>query len=165
MTIDVQPINATHVENFRACVDAIARERKFLAQVEAVGLEQMRRFVADNIGQDIAQFVALDRDRVVGWCDIVPGWAYAFHHCGTLGIGVLAQYRGQGIGKRLMTAAIAKARQNGITRIELQTRIDNLGAIGLYESMGFVREGRKRRAMRIDGAYFDMIELARVFDD
>jgi len=64
-----------------------------------------------------------------------------------------------------MAACIVKARKRGITRIELQSRSDNLGAIALYESMGFVREGRKRRGMRIDGVYFDMVELALVFDD
>ena len=135
-----------------------------MAQVEAVPVEQMRRFVENNIVHDIAQFVAVDGGRVVGWCDIVPGWAYAFQHCGTLGMGVLAAYRGQGIGQRLMAACIAKARQQGITRIELQARIDNTRAIGLYQRMGFVLEGRKRRGMRIDDSYFDMLEFALVFD-
>lgn len=165
MTIDVQPITAAHVETFRACVDAIARERTFLAQVEAAPMEQIRRFVCDNIAHDVTHFVALDRERVVGWCDIVPGWAYAFQHCGTLGMGVLASYRGQGIGRRLMAACIAKARQRGITRIELQARIDNVRAIGLYERMGFVREGRKRNGMRIDGKYYDMLALALIVDE
>jgi len=164
MSIDIQPVVAPHIESFHACLDAIARERMFLAQVEAAPLEQMRRFVANNIARDIAQFVACDGERVVGWCDVVPGWAYAFQHCGTLGMGVLAGYRGQGIGKRLMEACIAKARQRGITRIELQARVDNVRAIGLYERMGFVREGRKHNGMRIDGEYFDMLELALVFD-
>ena len=164
MSVEIQPLGEPHVESFRACVDAVARERKFLAQIEAVPLEQMRRFVQSNVAHDIAQFVGVDGERVVGWCDIVPGWAYAFAHCGTLGMGVLAAYRGQGIGQRLMAACIAKARQRGITRIELQARIDNIAAIALYERMGFVREGRKRDGMRIDGRYYDMVELALVFD-
>jgi len=63
-----------------------------------------------------------------------------------------------------MAACIAKARQQGITRIELQARIDNTRAIGLYQRMGFVLEGRKRRGMRIDDSYFDMLEFALVFD-
>ena len=164
MSTEVQPVTALHVAGLRACIDSIARERKFLAQVEAVPLEQMRQFVENNIAHDLAQFVAADGGRVVGWCDIVPGWAYAFQHCGTLGMGVLAAYRGQGIGQRLMAACIARARQRGITRIELQVRIDNTRAIALYQRMGFVPEGRKRNGMCIDGRYFDMVEFALVFD-
>ena len=155
MSIEIQPIAQVNVESFHACLDSVARERRFLAQVEAVSLDQMRRFVGDGIAADVSHFVGLDGRRVVGWCDIFPGWAYAIQHCGTLGMGVLAQYRGRGIGKLLLLTCIAKARNRGITRVELEARADNVIAIRLYEEIGFVREGRKRNGMRIDGAYFD----------
>jgi GNAT superfamily N-acetyltransferase len=45
--------------------------------------------------------------------------------------------RRHGIGRRLMTAAIALAEELGATRLYLETNATLPGAIALYESMGF----------------------------
>lgn len=80
-------------------------------------------------------------------------------------MGVHPAYRGQGIGARLLAACIAKARTRGITRIELEARIDNQRAIGLYRKLGFVHEARKKNAMRFDGVYYDAVQMCLVLDD
>ncbi|HSR29538.1 MAG TPA: GNAT family N-acetyltransferase [Anaerolineae bacterium] len=46
-------------------------------------------------------------------------------------------YRGQGIGRRLMEAAIAEAQQIGAEGVVLQVHRDNPTALRLYKSMGF----------------------------
>lgn len=46
-------------------------------------------------------------------------------------------YRGRGLGKRLLTHAIARAREIGFVRVELQTARVLEEAIGLYEKFGF----------------------------
>lgn len=48
-----------------------------------------------------------------------------------------AKYRGRGYGRRLLKHAIARARDLGFTRIELQTARVLEEAIGLYEKFGF----------------------------
>lgn len=48
----------------------------------------------------------------------------------------------------------------GVTRIQLDVRADNERAIRLCERVGFVREGLKKNAMRINGEYFDEITMA-----
>jgi ribosomal protein S18 acetylase RimI-like enzyme len=50
---------------------------------------------------------------------------------------VLPEYRGQGIGKRLMTALIEEAENRHCSRITLEVREDNPKAQGLYKSLGF----------------------------
>ena len=160
----VVPMTAARAESFRDCLDTVAREKRFLAQVQAPPLDQVRQFVNGVIEKDAVQFVALDGERVVGWADILPDWAHALAHRGHLGMGVLPEYRGRGLGTRLLSACIAKATAKGLTRIELETRIDNTAAIGLYRKSGFIEEGRKRRGMRIDGTYFDTIAMARLSD-
>ena len=153
-------IAEAHAESFRACLDAVAREKKYLAQIEALPLDRIQSFVRESVETDAAQFVALDRARVVGWCDIFPAWAHAIQHCGALGMGVLSEYRGRGIGRRLLVACIAKAKAKGITRVELEVRADNEPAIRLYERVGFVLEARKRNAMRFDGTYYDSLQMS-----
>jgi ribosomal protein S18 acetylase RimI-like enzyme len=45
--------------------------------------------------------------------------------------------RGRGLGRALVLAAFERAGERGARRIELDTNEDNLGALALYESLGF----------------------------
>lgn len=160
MPVVIAPIAAANAASFRACLDTVARERRYLAQIEAPSLEKVESFLRENVGNDVAQFVALDGVRVVGWADILPGWPHAIQHCGSLGMGVLPDYRRRGLGEALLRACIAKAKHKGITRIELAARADNVSAIRLYEKLGFLREALKRNGMRFDGVYFDTVQMS-----
>lgn len=158
--LQVVPVAQIHAASYRACLDVVARERRYLAQVEALPLERIEGFVRDSVATDAVQFMATDGDKVVGWADIFPSWAHAVAHCGSLGMGVLPEYRRRGIGRQLLEACIAKAWTKGLTRIELEVRADNEPAIALYSKLGFVQEARKRQAMRFDGVYFDALLMS-----
>jgi ribosomal protein S18 acetylase RimI-like enzyme len=108
----------------------------------------------------VPQIVALDGEVVVGWCDICPSGKPAFSHCGTLGMGVLPAYRHQGLGTRLLAAAMARARESGLERVELEVYESNAPAIALYRKLGFQQEGRKVRSCRIDGVYENDLLMA-----
>lgn len=163
--VAVVPIAESHAASYRECLDTVAREKRYLAQLEALPLERIQGFVKDSVANDAVQFVALDGSRVVGWADIFQAWAAAVAHCGSLGMGVLPDYRGQGLGQRLLRACIDKAWAKGLTRIELEVRVDNQRAIGLYRAMGFRQEALKRRAMRFDGVYFDSLQMSLLAGD
>ena len=60
-------------------------------------------------------------------------------------------------------AAVARARKLGLTRVELTVRKDNRRAIALYRKVGFVSEGIKRAAFRVDGRYYDLLSMAVLF--
>jgi len=159
MRTTIVPIREEHAESFRECLDIVARERRYLAQIEALPLEKIQGFVRESVQTDAVQFVALDAGRVVGWADVFPHWAHAISHCGSLGMGVHPQYRRQGLGRQLLEACIAKAWRKGLTRIELEARADNTGAIALYSKLGFEHEAVKQRAMRFDGVYYDAAQM------
>ena len=165
MGVDIVPIANEHAAAFRECLDTVAREKQYLAQIEAPPLERVQQFVRDSVANDSVQFVAMDNGIVVGWADIFPAWPHAISHCGGLGMGVLLQYRGRGIGGQLLDSCIRKAWAKGITRIELEVRADNARAIRLYQKAGFVLEAVKRHGMRFDGVYYDSIQMSRLRDD
>ena len=77
-------------------------------------------------------------------------------------MGIVPDYRGRGLGLRLINAALAEARRIGIVRIELSVHSDNARATSLYEKVGFVTEGVQRDAVKIDGQYLDTIMMAIV---
>lgn len=160
MPIAITQISLAHARSFRDCLEMVAREKQYLAQIEAPSVEKVEGFVRDSVNADAAQFVAVDGQTVVGWADIFPAWAYAVAHCGTLGMGVHPRYRGRGLGRQLLLACIEKAKSKGITRIVLQARADNQVAIKLYESVGFAHEARLRNALRFDGVYFEAVQMS-----
>jgi ribosomal protein S18 acetylase RimI-like enzyme len=160
MSTAIRSITLADARSFRLCLDTVAREKRYLAQIEALPLERIEAFVRDSVATDAVQFVAVDLDQVVGWADVFPSWAHAVSHCGSLGMGVLPNYRGQGLGEKLLRACLAKAKAKGLTRVELEARVDNFAAISLYKKVGFVHEAMKRNAMRFDGVYYDAVQMS-----
>ncbi|MBL8328794.1 MAG: GNAT family N-acetyltransferase [Rubrivivax sp.] len=158
--VRIEPITLAHAAAFHACLDAVARERRFLGQTQAPPPDKVLAFVRENVDSDAVQFVAMDGTQLVGWADVFGHWADALAHCGSLGMGLLPAWRGHGIGQRLLQACIDKAWQKGFTRIELQTRVDNGAAIRLYQRLGFRDEGLCREAMRLDGVLHDTRRMA-----
>jgi ribosomal protein S18 acetylase RimI-like enzyme len=161
MTYQIVPITEEHISGFRAAVDAVAREGRYLAFLEAPPLENVTRFVLNNIEHGYPQFVVASADIVVGWCDVLPNRTRVIYsHCGTLGVGLLPDFRGKGIGRKLMGQTIDAAFAFGLTRIELTVREENVNAIALYKSLGFEIEGLHRNAVCIEGQYENLYSMA-----
>jgi ribosomal protein S18 acetylase RimI-like enzyme len=118
----IVPISENHIEGFNAAVDTVSREQKYLTFLEGPSLEMSREFVLKNLLENRPHFIALDGDKVLGWCDISSLNRPVYLHSGVLGIGVLANYRGQGVGEALISAALNKAKLIGLTRVELTLR-------------------------------------------
>jgi len=159
-TVQILPIAEEHIESFRLRLDAVARERLYLASIEAPPPDATRTFVLSNLASNIPQFLAIVGNEVVGWCDISPLKHEGFRHCGELGMGIHKHYRGMGIGRQLITRTLQKAKEIGLERVELEVFASNTPAIRLYERMGFKVEGIKKKARKIDGKYDDLIMMA-----
>ncbi len=159
-------IRAAHIEDMDGvwhCVDVVAREQAYLSFLEGPPPEESRKFWGDLIEKRFPFEIAVDQGGVVGWCDIAPVPRPIFSHIGSLGMGLLPTYRNAGIGRRLLEAALAQARERGIERVELHVFADNVRARHLYESLGFVVEGIHPRRAKIDGQYRDDVAMALVF--
>src|SRR5258706_8487065 len=146
------PIAEAHFAGFYECIDEVARERMYLAMLEAPPREQSLEFVRAMLRTNAPAFVALVDDVLVGWCDVSQKPRATLAH------------RGRGVGKALMQATLAAARERGYTRVELTVRADNARAKRLYESCGFAVEGLCRNYMLIDGKYYDSYLMANLFD-
>lgn len=76
----------------------------------------------------------------VGWCRVFPTTTPGEAE---LGIGLLAPYRNQGVGTRLVQQAVTWAQQRGFSRLTLATRADNSRAIRVFEKCGFAFTGQR----------------------
>ena len=162
MSVEIVPGNEALLPSFRECLDVVAREKRFLALVEAPPLEAVRNFHMGNWANGGVQFFALDGERVVGWADVIPYGMPTIRHRANLGIGVLPEHRGRGLGRQLLEATIREALLKRIFRIELEVRMDNANAIRLYEKCGFEHECVKRGAMKFDDRFYDCAVMSLV---
>lgn len=86
---------------------------------------------------DAYYFVALDRERICGTCGIrnVAGEGELTN------VVIREEYRGSGLGQRLIAEALNKAKEAGMQAFTLEVRKSNAAAIHVYEKLGFVSEG------------------------
>lgn len=162
MNLDIKQITEEDVEGYHHVLDVVARERQYISFLKAPPIEQTRAFVVQNIARDDPQFVARLEEQIVGWCDVSPKHQAIYAHSAVLGMGVLPDYRGRGIGKALISAALEKAFDKNIVRVELAVFSDNLNAIRLYEKFGFCIEGELQDDVFIDGRYRNSLVMAHV---
>lgn len=98
--------------------------------------------------------------RIVGNCD-VSRWHGKCAHVADIGIVLVPELRGKGVGRALMekTIALARKRMRGLEIMELKVFSYNKRAQKLYESLGFVEAGRIPRGTREGRDYFDDITM------
>lgn len=160
-SIEIQSISEEWIPSLREAVGSVARERRYLMTVDAFSLDETRTFVKTLLGGGGVQFVALDGRRVVGWCDVVRNSHAGTRHAGVFGMGVVREFRHQGIGPALLRRTLDAARIEGIERVELEVFSSNERAIQLYERTGFLLEGRKRHARILDDIKTDILIMAK----
>ena len=102
--------------------------------------------------QHEAMFVAVADGTIVGNASVK--WVGA----SDLGMAILPEWRGRGLGSALLEAAIAWAEADGSHKMELRVWPHNEAAIALYEKFGFEQEGYlKRHYKRRNGEVWDCI--------
>lgn len=83
-------------------------------------------------------------------------------HRATVGVSVLRDHWGKGIGTALMLACMELARAVGYEQMELEVVENNARAVALYQKLGFVCAGQIPRAIRYrDGRYANLTVMVR----
>jgi RimJ/RimL family protein N-acetyltransferase len=161
----VQELDAAHVlEHMRRA----AGETDYYS----FGAGELKRSVEEQRGQiyrvtSLGGFMlqACVAREIVGLACVSRGSGSRVLHVAEFSIGVLQSAWGRGLGRTLCDRSLLEARVLGITRLELRVRADNLRALRLYESVGFVVEGRLRDAFKIGGVAYDELLMARLLGE
>jgi RimJ/RimL family protein N-acetyltransferase len=130
---------------------AVAEERDGIAGEPPVDVEVF----AERTKVDSA-FVAVVGNDVIGSLHLYPSsFGYA-----EIGMYVLKEWRGRGVGSALIEAAIEWSRAEGLHKLSLSVFPHNEAAIALYRKFGFVEEGRRVKQMRRQsGELWDLIDM------
>jgi RimJ/RimL family protein N-acetyltransferase len=126
--------------------------------------EREQKILHENYLDDNKLILATEMNqRIVSLSNVHAGERNRNRHVGQMGISILPEYRGNGLGTAVMQAMIDWATAHPvIEKLALGVWADNVPAIALYEKMGFVEEGRKVREVKYaDGQYDDCICMYR----
>lgn len=109
------------------------------------------------------EILAFVDGMVVGSAGIESmGSKYKVRHRSEIGISVLKEFWGMGIGRLLMEACIECAKEAGYKQIELTVVAENERAIGLYERLGFQEYGRNPMGFNSKFTGYQEIVLMRM---
>ncbi len=159
--IEIIYANEKYFSSFHEAISVVAKERIYIEMIEAPPFEKVASFQRELISKNGPAYYALSGDKVVGWCDVFPEGNPRKNHRGGLGMGILPEFRGQGIGSQLLQKVIEHAKSFGLEKIELNVYSSNVSAIGLYKKFGFEQEGLIKKYRKLDGQYFDCLSMGK----
>jgi len=100
--------------------------------------------------------------QIIGSASVFKGKFINRKHLGQVAVSLLPEYRGRGLGKRLIKKAISEAKKHLKTKIiKLNVYAENKKAIKLYKSLGFERVGKIKKGRYHFGRYIDLIIMVK----
>jgi len=160
------PDDASRVLDYLRLVGGEMPNLSFGAEGPAIDEAGERSLLAAMAASDNSVAIVAEwTDRIVGVLTVIGDRRARFRHAGELGISVARRCWGVGVGRTLMQLLIDWACRSGVVRkLNLIVRADNARAIRLYESFGFVVEGRIAREILVDGVFYDSLIMGRLID-
>ena len=111
-----------------------------VAQLERVCFQDpwSERSIASELENPLSLWlVAMEEDRLLGYV----GSQTVLDETDMMNVAVDPTARRQGVARALIQELTAQLKQRGSRKLSLEVRASNLGAIRLYESLGFARLG------------------------
>lgn len=124
-------------------------------------------FINKSLENPYQLMLVCDVDGVIaGNCQIDFYGNIKLHHRASIGIALIKEYWGLGIGSKMFDAMIQAARDyGGITRLNLDVAEENERALALYKKFGFEVMCRFPDAMMLkDGTYLAELRMTKKLD-
>lgn len=100
------------------------------------------RMLRGELKNRLAHYHVIEQD---GKLIAYAGMWVLFEEAHITNVAVLPDYRRQGLGQRIMLESMKAAVALNATQMTLEVRESNLGAQALYEGLGFVSAGRRKK--------------------
>lgn len=107
-------------------------------------------------------FVATVHNDVVGWVHIHAPELEKLAHTAELTVGVIDEYRGHGIGSKLLDRGVDWALDHGFEKLYNSVPSSNEDAIGFLEHHGWETEAVRKKHYKIDDEYADEVMMAKM---
>lgn len=161
----IRPITVSDAENFLMLCKRIDESgfMRYEPGERNMTVEQQRNSIEKILSEkNSIIFVAETEQRLVGYIAAFGGNLIRTRHSATLVLGVLEDYRGQGVATKLFNKLFEWAKDVGISRLELTVMKHNEKAFNLYKKMGFEICGEMVHSLKINGEYVNEYYLYKL---
>ena len=126
-------------------------------------LEQEASFLQKTLDSDLNMMIVCEIDgKIAGNCQITFHGRLKTRHRAGVGIALIREYWGLGIGSTMFEELIQAAKAKGILQMELEVIEGNDRAMGLYEKYGFRIAAEKPNAIRLkDGTMLKEVLMVK----
>ncbi|HFD1744233.1 TPA: N-acetyltransferase family protein [Enterococcus faecium] len=110
--------------------------------------------------------LAINEGTIVGTASVKADSQFRLSHVGEVGISILQEYWGMGLGTLMLEEIINWAKEMGVLfRLELDVQVRNERAVHLYQKMGFQIEAVIPRGVRTDlGEFLDVYKMSYLIE-
>ena len=109
-----------------------------------------------------ARLVALDKEQVVGWAALTAvSGRCVYAGVGEVSVYVGKDFRGRGIGKKLLQALIDESERHDFWTLQAGIFPENLASIRIHQSLGFRIVGKREKIGQMNGVWRDTLLLER----
>ena len=125
-------------------------------------VEEERTWIQEHLDHTGKILLLAETSRnIVGNVRVESGQYRRIAHRGNLSMAVMKQWRGRGVGTSLLQAALDWAESSPLVeKVCLEVFATNSAAIGLYNKLGFVEEGRRIKDIKLGaGNYVDAVTM------
>ncbi|MCR5459586.1 MAG: GNAT family N-acetyltransferase [Acetatifactor sp.] len=166
----IRTVSAEDAESFYQMSCRLDRETKYMLyepgerEEKATNLNRLKTTLeAAAEDEDFMKVAMNESDEIVGYL-----WAQRERlnrnaHVAYIVIGILRDYRHQGIGTEFFRLLDEWAKKKGLVRLELTVECVNANAVKLYQKCGFQIEGTREKSMKVDGEFIDEYYMAKIF--
>ena len=160
----IRLIELSDAEEFVKFYDKLIRETDYLlptVEESSKTVEQQENSIK-KCGDYKQVFVATEGNKIVGFMGISRSPMSKVKHIANFAIGVLTNYRKQGIASKLLSFAENWLKEKGVKRIEMTVIAENTPALACYEKNGYKREGIREKSISMNGKFYDELFMAKV---
>ncbi|NRC67283.1 GNAT family N-acetyltransferase [Enterococcus faecium] len=110
--------------------------------------------------------LAINEGTIVGTASVKADSQFRLSHVGEVGISILQEYWGMGLGTLMLEEIINWVKEMGVLfRLELDVQVRNERAVHLYQKMGFQIEAVMLRGARTDlGEFLDVYKKSYLIE-
>lgn len=166
--ITYRKLEVNEAQSFWNLMNQLDYETKYMLyepgerEEKANNVSKLEHLIRESQTGDDFLLVAESENKLVGYISAQKGSLNRISHTAYVVVGILKDYRNQGIGTEFFRQLDVWAVEKKVSRLELTVVCENEIAKHLYEKSGFVIEGIKKKSVLVDGAFLDEYYMAKI---
>ncbi|EFR31418.1 GNAT family N-acetyltransferase [Eremococcus coleocola] len=141
----------------------VSRETNFIMFDPGMTLDREKTLIQQYLNSDRDLFLVIEvDDQLVGLANLISLNHSRQAHVAEIGMAIIKEYWGYGMGSVFMEELILFAEENNIKVLNLEVMANNQRAIKLYKRYGFQQVGRLSKRIQIDHVFYDTLLMEKI---